>query len=205
MFVYYTIELYVQYICWNYWFYTRIMQFMHILISRILDGTRWYQFCGNRHFIHITYCRFLWVVVYSLSSYSCYYFYSIFCLYISYILLFYTLYSHFPQLRARNCLLFRYTWRNPGFSGVCIAQSLVFVQCFMDHVVPFFILPSRDGSHYVIGYGGRAGGRPHRFPHNNFSSVYRISTKFGHMIPLWKGKNLLILGSLGQRSRSPLL
>ena len=33
------------------------------------------------------------------------------------------------------------------------------------------------------------GGHPHRFPHNNFSSVYRIFTKLGHMIPLWKGKN----------------
>jgi hypothetical protein len=28
-------------------------------------------------------------------------------------------------------------------------------------------------------------GRPHRFPHNNFSSVYQIFTKLGHMIPLW--------------------
>jgi hypothetical protein len=35
----------------------------------------------------------------------------------------------------------------------------------------------------------RAGGRPHRFLHNNFSSVYQIFTKLGHMIPLWKGKN----------------
>ena len=32
---------------------------------------------------------------------------------------------------------------------------------------------------------GAAGGRPH----NNFSSIYRIFTKLGHMIPLWKGKN----------------
>jgi hypothetical protein len=64
----------------------------------------------------------------------------------------------------------------------------------MDHVVPFFILPSRDGSYYVIGYGGLAGGRPHRFPHNDFSSLYRISTKFGHMIPLWKGKNPIYIG-----------
>jgi hypothetical protein len=50
-----------------------------------------------------------------------------------------------------------------------------------------------------------AGGRPHRSPHNNFSSVYRLFTKLSHMIPLYKGKNLFILGSLGQRSRSPLL
>ena len=30
----------------------------------------------------------------------------------------------------------------------------------------------------------RVGGHPHRFPHNNFSSVYRIFTKLGYMIPL---------------------
>ena len=42
--------------------------------------------------------------------------------------------------------------------------------------------------------GGRAGGRPHRFPHNNFSSVYRIFPKLGHMIPLWKGKNSIYFG-----------
>jgi len=56
----------------------------------------------------------------------------------------------------------------------------------------------------VIGYGGRravggqrwvaGGGRPHRFSHNNFSSVYRIFTKLGHMIPLWKGKNPIYFG-----------
>ena len=34
------------------------------------------------------------------------------------------------------------------------------------------------------------------FPHDNFSSVYWIFTKLGHMIPLWKGKTLFILGSL---------
>jgi hypothetical protein len=28
--------------------------------------------------------------------------------------------------------------------------------------------------------------RPHRFPHNNFSSVYQIFTRFGHMISLCK-------------------
>ena len=36
---------------------------------------------------------------------------------------------------------------------------------------------------------GMAGGRPRMFPINNFSSVYRIFTKLGHMIPLWEGKN----------------
>jgi hypothetical protein len=41
---------------------------------------------------------------------------------------------------------------------------------------------------------GMAGGRPHRFPHNNFSSVYRIFTELGHMIPLWKGKNPIYFG-----------
>ena len=62
---------------------------------------------------------------------------------------------------------------------------------------PHYIIirPSRDGPYYVIGYGGRAacggwaGVRLHMFRHNNFSSVHRIFTKFGHMIPLSKGKN----------------
>ena len=42
--------------------------------------------------------------------------------------------------------------------------------------------------------GWRAGVHPHRFPHDNFSSVYRIFTKLGHMIPLWKGKNPIYFG-----------
>jgi hypothetical protein len=37
-------------------------------------------------------------------------------------------------------------------------------------------------------------GHPHRFLHNNFSSVYRIFTKLGHMNPLWKGKNSIYFG-----------
>jgi hypothetical protein len=57
-----------------------------------------------------------------------------------------------------------------------------------------FIRPCRDGPYYVIGYGRRVGGRPHRFPHNNFSSVYQIFNKLGHMIPLWKGKNPTYFG-----------
>ena len=51
--------------------------------------------------------------------------------------------------------------------------------------VVVFIRPSRDRPYYVIGYGRC----PHRFPHNNFSSVYQIFTKLGQIIPLWKGKN----------------
>jgi hypothetical protein len=66
---------------------------------------------------------------------------------------------------------------------------------FLNAKGAIFIRPSRDGPYYAIGYGGRAaGGRPHRFPHNNFSSVYRIFTKLGHMIPLWKGKSPIYFG-----------
>jgi len=32
------------------------------------------------------------------------------------------------------------------------------------------------------------------FPHDNFSSVYWIFTKHGHMIPVWKGKNPIYFG-----------
>ena len=51
-------------------------------------------------------------------------------------------------------------------------------------------LKTGDGPYYVIGYGGR----PHRFPRDNFSSVYLIFNKLGHMIPLWKGKNRIYFG-----------
>jgi hypothetical protein len=40
----------------------------------------------------------------------------------------------------------------------------------------------------------RAGGHLHRFPHDNFSSVYWIFTKLDHMIALWKGKNPINFG-----------
>ena len=34
--------------------------------------------------------------------------------------------------------------------------------------------------------------------HDNFSSVYWIFNKLGHMIPLWKGKNPIYFGVKGQ-------
>ena len=36
------------------------------------------------------------------------------------------------------------------------------------------------------------------FPHDNFSSVYWIFNKLGHMIPLWKEKNTIYFGVKGQ-------
>ena len=46
----------------------------------------------------------------------------------------------------------------------------------------------------IMWLGMAGGGRPHRFPHDNFSSVYRIFTKLVHMIPRWKGKNTIYFG-----------
>ena len=46
----------------------------------------------------------------------------------------------------------------------------------------------------IMWLGMAGGGHPHRFPHNNFSSVYRIFTKLGHLILLWKGKNPIYFG-----------
>ena len=60
-----------------------------------------------------------------------------------------------------------------------------------------FIRPSRDGPYYVIGYGGH----PHRFPHNNFSSVYRIFTNLGHMIALLQGKNPINCGVIRSKAK----
>jgi hypothetical protein len=36
-------------------------------------------------------------------------------------------------------------------------------------------------------------------PHDNFSSVYLVFTKFDHMIPLWKGKNAIYFGVIGSK------
>ena len=67
----------------------------------------------------------------------------LFFVYIFLTFYFSTLYTAIfhSQLRARNCLLFRYTWRNPGFSGVCIAQSLVFCVVLYGSCCPFFHTP----------------------------------------------------------------
>ena len=57
----------------------------------------------------------------------------------------------------------------------------------------FFYTPvSRRGRIMWLGMAG--GMRPHRFPHDNFSSVYQIFTRLGHMIPLWKEKNPIYFG-----------
>jgi hypothetical protein len=47
---------------------------------------------------------------------------------------------------------------------------------------------------------GMSGGRPHRFPHNNFSSVYWIFTKLDHTFAMWKGKNPIYFGVIRSRS-----
>ena len=62
----------------------------------------------------------------------------------------------------------------------------------VDYVIFWFLYARLETGRIM--WLGMAGGLPHRFPHNNFSSVYRIFTKLGHMIPLWKGKNLIYFG-----------
>jgi hypothetical protein len=79
------------------------------------------------------------------------------------------------------------TGRGPRVRA-CATGSCSFLFSFF--FFSFFIRPSGDGPYYVIWVWRAAGcGRPHRFPHNDFSSVYQIFTKFDHMIPLRKGKN----------------
>ena len=89
-----------------------------------------------------------------------------------------------------------------------IFHPLLWCFCHLFHV--FFIIVSMSFIHYFTGFYTLvlrravlcdwvwwvAGGRPHRFPHNNFSFVYRIFTKLGHMIPLWKGKNPIYFGDI---------
>ena len=86
--------------------------------------------------------------------------------------------------------------------------------CEMSKMQFIFFLPPNEELEYigppnmkVKGYmypqmKKTVGGRPHRFPYNNFSSVYQIFTKLGHMI-LRKWKNSIYFGVI--RSRSLLL
>ena len=46
-----------------------------------------------------------------------------------------------------------------------------------------FYMPVSTGR--IMWLGMEGSGRPHRFLHNNFSSVYRIFTKLSHTIPLF--------------------
>ena len=43
------------------------------------------------------------------------------------------------------------------------------------------------------------------FPHDNFSSVYWIFNKLGHMIVLWKGKNPFYFGVIRSKVKVTLL
>jgi hypothetical protein len=84
-----------------------------------------------------------------------------------------------------------------NFSPSFFSWSLYF-QSFL------FIRSSRDGPHYVIGNGGRAG------VHTGFRTItlvlYNESLpNLATWFPGRRGRTLFILGSLGQRSRSPLL
>ena len=54
-----------------------------------------------------------------------------------------------------------------------------------------FIRSSQDGPYYVIGYDEW---RPGVYTGFRTITVYRIFTKLGHMIPLWKGKNPIYFG-----------
>ena len=80
----------------------------------------------------------------------------------------------------------------PVFSGVRVTRSLVLCVCFVCHFVLFNTPVLRRA--VLCDWVWRAAGRPHMFPHNNFSSVYRIYVKPGHLIPLWQGNKPIYFG-----------
>ena len=81
-------------------------------------------------------------------------------------------------------------------------NSRLDVQCMIPWAIcvsPFYTPVSRRS--VLCDWVWRVGGHPHRFPCNNFSSVYWIFTKRGHMILLWKGDNPIYFGVKGQGHR----
>jgi hypothetical protein len=85
-----------------------------------------------------------------------------------------------------------------GFCGEKRLSNISFFTFSTDFYTPVLYTRLETGR---IMWLGMTGGRPHRFPHNNFSSVYQIFTKLGHMIPMWKGKNPIYFGVNGQGHR----
>ena len=92
---------------------------------------------------------------------------------------------------SRTGFVYVTNWKNSENSS--ISQL-----CFL------FIRPFRGWPYYVIGYGGRAG-VPTGF--RTITLVLHIESlpNLATWFPCGKGRTLFILGSLGQRSRSPLL
>ena len=81
-------------------------------------------------------------------------------------------------------------WLIKSFSNF-LKQNDILI--FLDRFFYYFYTPVSSRA-ILCDWEWWAGGRPHRFPHNNFSSVYQIFTKLGHMIPLWKRKNTIYFG-----------
>jgi hypothetical protein len=85
-------------------------------------------------------------------------------------------------------------------SKLCVTPPFsINFRCQIENQMRDYRLPGASSLYARLETGriiwlGMAGERPHRFPHNNFSSVYRIFNKLGHMIPLWKGKNPIYFG-----------
>jgi ubiquitin C-terminal hydrolase len=87
----------------------------------------------------------------------------------------------------------------------CSINVLFFSNQLWYLVTCFFIRPSRDRPYYVIGYGGQLAGI-----HTGFHTITLVLyigslTNLATWFPCRRGRTIFILGSLGQRSRSPLL
>jgi hypothetical protein len=88
---------------------------------------------------------------------------------------------------------------------ICFMFFLSLFQCLLSTISLVFIRSSWDGPYYVIGYGGwRA------VVHTDFRTITLVLyigslPNLATWFPCGRGRTLFILGTLGQRSRSPLL
>ena len=87
----------------------------------------------------------------------------------------------------------------------CTVSSKYFVSIGQYLSMSTKIHPSRDGPYYVIGYGGRQAD-----VHTDFRTITLVLyigslPNLATWFPCGRGRTLFIMGSLGQRSRSPLL
>ena len=104
---------------------------------------------------------------------------------------------HFYTPFSRRAVLCDWVWRAGIHTGLCTITLVLYIRSLPNLATWFpcgrgrtlFILGSLGQSHYKYNFWQQG-----RFHTNNFSSVYWIFNKLGHMIPLWKGKNPIYIG-----------
>ena len=111
------------------------------------------------------------------------------------------LYLYFYTPILRQAVLCDWVWRAGVHTGFQTITLVLYIGS-LPNLATWFPC-GRGRTLFILGSLGQRSRSPllwieflttGSFPHDNFSSVYWIFTKLGHMIPQWKGKNPIYFG-----------